>query len=150
MEKVKQIAVAVARAEGNLKRAKHDKDAAEVEKCIGILWHMRRQGGQLFAQLSGGIRRPHPVGLEERKIWRRMAVGLESEFEKRLQRYTKKALSTFGVKNVPKAARPPMPKKATKLIVPILDRVKTKVTEWKTDADGTLTREAEGIPAEAA
>jgi len=105
VEKVRELAAAVAKAKDGLKRAERDRDAAAVEKCISTLWHTRRQGGHVLAQMDGRIR-PHPVDLEERKVWRRMTRGSAVKFEKRLARYVKKALGTLGISTATAKAAP--------------------------------------------
>ena len=73
-----------------------------------------------------------PVTKADRKVWRRAAALTQKAFDKKLERTIKKTIA-----GITGPSRPP-PKQSRETTP---GRAKVRVTEWKKDPQGVLSRE---------
>jgi hypothetical protein len=141
--------------------AMRDKDTAKLTAAIETRAGAERKAGLLLISLGGRLRPLPPLISKPRsKRYRAAAELAEKAFEEKLsaaQRKAVVAISAGGANKPPAKAPAPKPKPAARHpLVPKRSNphsfspgVRTRLTEWKTDAEGVLSRELVAIDAKA-
>jgi hypothetical protein len=116
--------------------------------AVAAIAHAERRGGDLLVKLGGRLR-PLRVSRADRQRWCAAAARSAKAFEAKLQRDVAKAVARISgdgedatVEKVT-PSRPPTssrsPAKRSRVASPPPPRV-NKVSDWHTEADGSLTR----------
>ena len=101
-----KIAATIAEAADLVATATRDKDAEKLKAAIADRARAERRGGLLLIALAGRVKPLPGVSKLEAKRWRRAAVLSEKDFEGKIQRAQRKAVTAIGARPKEKAAKP--------------------------------------------
>ena len=135
-----KIAAAIVSARATIERATRDKDVGGLKQAIEQLRRAQRKGGELLRDFNGRIKFPASLSNVAARGWHRAASLAPHEFEALIQRATRKAVAAIS-SGVPVAA----PERRTarvkgKTSTAAAPRPTMKISPWKTEPDGSLTR----------
>ena len=160
VEELKKIVGLVAEATAEEVAAMHDKNPARLKAAMAAVARAERAGGECLIRMAGKVRPLPGISKIEAKRWRRAAGLSEKDFEGKLQRAQSTAvaaISSGGVTlrppkkvSAPPKARPdarhlPPRRRENPSTFPL--RLATKLTPWKKDAAGVLSRTLTAVDA---
>jgi hypothetical protein len=137
VDQLAKITAAIAEAEERAAAATRDPDAEKLKTAIADRARAERRVGELLISLAGRLR-PLPMTKFESKRYRRHAKLSEKDFEDKVQRAQRRAVAELRPqKHAPKRA----PDKSSPSFSP---RPMMKLTRWKENDDGSLSRTLSG------
>jgi hypothetical protein len=135
-----KIADTIVSARATIERATRDRDVGGLKQAIEQLRRARRKGGELLRALHGQIKLPPGVTKVDARGWRRAASLAPHEFEALIQRATRKAVAAISSGTAAAAPERGTARVKDKTSTTAAPRPTMKISPWKQEADGSLSR----------
>ena len=141
-EELRKVVAAIAEAASRVAAAKRDKNAEKLRDAVAAWEQAERRAGELLITMNRRVMRL-PGAEPARRRWRIAARLSASEFAKKVELSTSRALFAIG-------AGPAPPKRAPRSAPRSPPKPEMKLTPWTAEPDGSLSRTLTGVDAEGA